>query len=632
MEGSATDEAAPSAPGTDGPGTPPAKGATQYRYTRALIRARLRVVRAARDPDRFLRENYDEFAARHPLMAWAWSLLHLDFAGLFVGGLFLMSSLTVSLLPRSWFFQGIVSGINAVIGYAIGVLLKWVIVDLLVRAHPIRDDPRRARFVPVWRALIVLGVLLGGLAMMVAAKRWQDDVRALMDMPPGSNLWYVLTPIVAFLVSAALISTFRVLRDLGLFLARRANRYLRVPQPAAKVLGFGLVVVLVIFTVNDVGFRAFTATANTLASSTNDQELAEFPQPSEAWRSGSEGSVARWSGLGNEGRKFVSGGLRAAEIARFTTRPVTEPVRVYVGLENADTPEDRIALLHRELARTGALDRRHVVVVPTTGSGWVNPTAARAVELMYDGDVALVAMQYSYLPSWISFLTDGEASLQSGKRLIDAVVADVRARPTAARPKLLVMGESLGSRAGEGAFAGLPDIRDKVDGVVWLGPPRANPIHSAITDRRDLGTPEVLPTYTDGLIVRFTDGQRPLTGDGGSGGGEWLTPHIVYVQHPSDPVVWWSPDLILRQPDWLLEPPGRDRSPAMAWYPFVTFWQVSADLANAAGVPDGHGHNYGTAMVDAFAAVLPPAGWTPADTERVRMAVMASAAIDGAEK
>ena len=38
------------------------------------------------------------------------------------------------------------------------------------------------------------------------------------------------------------------------------------------------------------------------------------------------------------------------------------------------------------------------------------------------------------------------------------------------------------------------------------------------------------------------------------------------------------------------------------------------------------------AVVDAFAAVLPPAGWTSADTERVRMAVMASSAIDGAEK
>lgn len=610
-------------------GTRPAKGAAQYGYTRALIRARLRFVRAARDPDRFLRENYDEFAGNHPLLAWAWSLLHLDFAGLFVGGAFLMSSLTVSLLPRDWFFQGVVSGINAMIGYGIGVFLKWVVVDLLVRAHPIRDDPRRARLVPIWRALIVFGVLAGGLWMLIAAKRWQDDVRALMDMPPGSNLWYVLTPVVAFSVAAALISTFRVLRDLALLVGRRANRFLRIPLPAAKVLGFIWIALLVFLFVNDVGIRAFTAGANRLASATNDQELPGFPQPTGPQRSGSPGSAAEWSGLGSEGRKFVAGGLRAADLARFTTRPVMEPVRVYVGLENASTPDERIALLYRDLARTGALDRKYVVIVPTTGSGWVNPTAARALELMYDGDVALVAMQYSYLPSWMSFLTDGEASLDSGRRLIEAVLSTVRARPASERPKVLVMGESLGTRAGEGAFASLADIRDKVDGVVWIGPPQANPIHSAITARRDLGTPEVLPTYSDGLIVRFTDGQRPLAD---SGGAQWLAPHIVYVQHPSDPVVWFSTDLILRQPDWLREPPGRDRSAAMAWYPFVTFWQVSADLANAAGVPDGHGHNYGTAVVDAFAAVLPPAGWTPADTERVRMAVMASAAIDGAEK
>ncbi|WP_414929975.1 alpha/beta hydrolase [Tsukamurella pseudospumae] len=594
-----------------------------------MIRARLRLVRAARDPDRFLRENYDDLARRHPLLAWAWSLLHLDFAGLFVGGLFLMSSLTVSLLPRSWFFQGIVSGINAVIGYAIGVFLKWVVVDLLVRSHPIRDDPKRARWVPVWRALIVLGVLAGGLWMMIAAKRWQDDVRALMGMPPGSNLWYLLTPIVAFVVAALLISIFRVLRDLALLVGRRANRFLRIPLPAARVFGFVWIAFLAFLLVDDVGFRAFTAVANRVASTTNNEEVAGFPQPTIPQRSGSPGSLAQWSGLGNEGRKFATGGLRAETLRRFTTRPVSEPVRVYVGLENAPTPERRIAMLHQELARTGALDKGHVVIIPTTGSGWVNPTAARALELMYDGDVALVAMQYSYLPSWISFLTDGEASLQSGKALIDAVLTDVRARPVAARPKVLVMGESLGTRAGEGAFNGLADIRDKVDGVVWIGPPRANPIHSAISDRRDLGTPEVLPTYTDGLIVRFTDGRRSLAG---SGGAEWLAPHVVYVQHPSDPVVWWSPELMLRQPDWLKEAPGKDRSSAMAWYPFVTFWQVSADLANAAGVPDGHGHNYGTAVVDAFAAVLPPAGWTPADTERVRMAVMASAAIDGAEK
>lgn len=32
--------------------------------------------------------------------------------------------------------------------------------------------------------------------------------------------------------------------------------------------------------------------------------------------------------------------------------------------------------------------------------------AARGIELMYNGDTAIVATQYSFLPSWISFLAD----------------------------------------------------------------------------------------------------------------------------------------------------------------------------------------------------------------------------------
>jgi uncharacterized membrane protein len=606
----------------------PSRGSTQYRYLRALVIARGRVRRAWRDPDAYLRETYEEFRARHPLLAWTWSLLHLDFAGLFVGGAFLIISGTVSLLPRSWFFQGVVAGISSVIGYGIGVLLRWFIVEVLVRSHPIRERPALARWIPPVRLLIASGVVIGGLVMLLVARRWQNQLRELMGMPPEVGAWFLLTPVVAFLISAALISVFRVLRDLIAFLAREANKYLRIPRPAARLAAFMLVVAACGFAVNDVGARAFRATANSIASTANSDISPDYPQPQQSERSGSPESLVKWTGLGSEGRQFTSTGLRAAQLRRFVNGPVMEPIRAYVGLDNAPTEPAREDLLRRELARTHALDRSYVVVIPTTGSGWVNPTAARALELMYHGDVALIASQYSYLPSWISFVTDRDASLQAGKQLIDLVRSEVLKRPVGQRPKLLVMGESLGTRAGEGAFDSLADIRGKVDGVVWIGPPRANPLHSAITARRDPGSPEVLPTYADGLVVRFTDGITPLRPDG----SQWLHPHIVYVQHASDPVVWWDTDLILRQPDWLRERPGRDRSPAMAWYPFVTFWQVSADLANAAGVPDGHGHNYGTAVVDAFAAVMPPPGWSAADTERVRVAVMASADLDGAEK
>lgn len=76
--------------------------------------------------------------------------------------------------------------------------------------------------------------------------------------------------------------------------------------------------------------------------------------------------------------------------------------------------------------------------------------------------------------------------------------------------------------------------------------------------------------------------------------------------------------LLLREPTWLREPKGRDVLPDMRWYPFVTFWQVSADMAYATAVPAGHGHNYGSEEVDAWADIAPPAGWTPEKTARLR--------------
>ncbi|MGL5443873.1 MAG: alpha/beta-hydrolase family protein, partial [[Mycobacterium] stephanolepidis] len=92
-----------------------------------------------------------------------------------------------------------------------------------------------------------------------------------------------------------------------------------------------------------------------------------------------------------------------------------------------------------------------------------------------------------------------------------------------------------------------------------------------------------------------------------------------YLQHASDPIAWWNSDLILSKPDWLREPRGYDVLPSMEWIPFVTFLQVSADMAVAVDVPDGHGHVYVRAVADAWAAILQPPGWTPEKTERLRL-------------
>jgi len=88
--------------------------------------------------------------------------------------------------------------------------------------------------------------------------------------------------------------------------------------------------------------------------------------------------------------------------------------------------------------------------------------------------------------------------------------------------------------------------------------------------------------------------------------------------HPSDPVVWWSPDLIFSEPDWISQPPGRDVLSAMFWVPFVTFWLVTADLPFAASVPAGHGHVYSAEFVDGWNAILQPAGITPGELATLR--------------
>jgi uncharacterized membrane protein len=87
-------------------------------------------------------------------------------------------------------------------------------------------------------------------------------------------------------------------------------------------------------------------------------------------------------------------------------------------------------------------------------------------------------------------------------------------------------------------------------------------------------------------------------------GQPWNGTRILYLMHPSDPIVWWSPHLIFSEPDWIGEPPGRDVLKTMFWVPFITFWEVTADLPFATGVPEGHGHKYTAEYVNGFNAIM----------------------------
>ncbi len=82
------------------------------------------------------------------------------------------------------------------------------------------------------------------------------------------------------------------------------------------------------------------------------------------------------------------------------------------------------------------------------------------------------------------------------------------------------------------------------------------------------------------------------------------------MQHASDPVVWWSFDLLASRPDWLAEPRGPDVSPDTRWFPVITFLQVTVDQFFGVSVPPGHGHNYVNTIVYAWENVVRPPGWT----------------------
>ncbi|WP_369803940.1 alpha/beta hydrolase [Mycobacterium sp. 1274761.0] len=566
---------------------------------------------------------------RHPLLVWAWSLVRLDFVGIVFGAGFFCLSLTPSLLPRDWLFQGLIGGLNAAIGYGIGVFIGRILRRFVLHRRQWWPPPKRVVY---WaKTAAVTFSTAASLLMLIPAAAWQRQVSAEMGMEGPATAGYLRTLVLAMLVTGLCVSGSRVIIDLIKTMARYFIRRWRLHDEVALFIGTAIVVVLAITLINGVLIRGFLAGANRVFQPQNATTREAITQPLQPERSGSPTSLAPWETLGYQGRNFVATGPHLEELTRLNRAPAKEPIRVYAGLQTADTDRGRADILVRELDRTRAADRKVLVIVPTTGTGWINPVAARALELMYNGDTAIVGSQYSYLPSWISFLGDQQKSMESGRAMIDTVHSWWMRLPPDHRPKLLLYGESLGSMAGQGAFDWLPDIsRMGFSSVLWVGPPNASPLWKAITVRRDPGTPEVQPRYDNGRTVRFSQGNgaAEIAADTE---GEWEGTRVLFLQHASDPIVWWSADLLFNRPDWLREPPGRDRSPVMRWYPIITFWQVAADMTNASSVPGGHGHNYGEYVLDGWAAVAPPDGWTHQDTDRVRSVLEDSVAKYGPE-
>ncbi len=194
-----------------------------------------------------------------------------------------------------------------------------------------------------------------------------------------------------------------------------------LPRRVARPLGVVVVTALVIFLLNGVLFQGLVDAMNSAFSVKDDGTEEGAVEPTASERSGSPASLVPWEDLGLQGRNFVGKGPTPEELEAFSGRPAQEPVRAYVGLASAEDVGERAALAVRELERAGGFDRSVLVVVTTTGTGWVDPAASDSLEYEFNGDTAMVAMQYSYLPSWMSFLVDQVKARDAGRALFDAV-------------------------------------------------------------------------------------------------------------------------------------------------------------------------------------------------------------------
>jgi uncharacterized membrane protein len=300
---------------------------------------------------------------------------------------------------------------------------------------------------------------------------------------------------------------------------------------------------------------------------------------------------------------------------RFHGGGAVVPIRVYVGLKSADTLQGRADLLLEELKRTGAFEREVLVVATTTGTGFLEPKAMQSLEYLHSGDTAIAGVQYSYLPSWISLLADQETTKETSQVVFTTVHDYWQTLPEETRPEFYLFGLSLGSFGVESILTSIDIVNEPIDGALLTGPPFVNDLWNTLTETRDAGSPAWQPVYQEGRTVRFTSLENALD----EPTGEWQDTKIVYLQHASDPISFFSGSLAFSEPDWLKEGQrGPDVSDKMQWVPVVTMWQVAADLAGAGSVPRGHGHLYKSGeYLDGWVGISRPEGWTDEETSEL---------------
>ncbi|MBH0781384.1 alpha/beta-hydrolase family protein [Nocardia bovistercoris] len=414
-------------------------------------------------------------------------------------------SLAPNLLPRTPSAQAILTALTVTAALAVAGTIRYAL-----HRSGFDINERYGRY----RSPLAFGTACLLASAATAAGHWQNELRAAMDVPPiGAGYWLRWAVGATLLIGGCLALTRGIARGL-----RRLGR--------ARTLAIGAALALLIQLYAGPAFLDGRRAAYADANAAFDPAVAPPNAPD---RAGSVESTVRWDSLGAQGRRFVA-----------QTPP--GPTVTYIGLDSAPDLNTRVALAVRELEASGGLARSNVVITVPTGSGWIDAAAAEGFTRRFGADVALVGVQYSYAPSWMTFVFGRERAISTARALFTAV--ERRIETLGHRPRLYVYGQSLGALGGSAIFADDTDQDRRTCAVLWAGPP-AGEVHR-----------------------------------GGA----------TVLSNSSDPVVRWSPALLWRAPDLT---GTRHDAPAPPWLPLVSFVQTTADLLSALDAPRGHGHRYG---------------------------------------
>ena len=505
--------------------------------------------------------------------------------GLILASIAFVYALTPSLIPRDGVLQWVVAGVSAAAVYSLyawGIWLwKWL-------WFPYYHSNLGAYLWYVFSALIVI-------YWLSQATDWQNSVYFAAWLPAVETVRPYTILFVSVWVFLGIIFIWRIFWNIVLVSSTKLEKIL--PLRAALIVSFFLVSYLFWSIGNGILIQSvfgFIDRSSRQVDALIPITLEEPQNPLATW---SEDSLVPWNTLGSKGRDFISWVTSQEEFEIFYEQEeVIEPLRTYVWLNSAETLEERVDLLLEEMIRVDAFSRSYLILATPTWTGWIDPKSIAPLEILLRGDVATVWLQYSYLPSWLTLLSDYEAGEEAARKTFETIYAYWSSLPEDERPDLYLHGLSLGSRYSENSSDIWDIVADPYAGALWVWPTFSNDLWNRFTRQRNQWTSFFSPTFWDDSLVRFFT----QFGTNADLSRDWGVFRTLYFQYPSDAVTFFDTQSFWRAPEWMNYEFPPDISPELRFIPIVTFFQLLTDNFTATSTREGHSHTY--AAKDYFTA------------------------------